>query len=229
MALKFTTTRKSAQERGINVMVYSKSGVGKTTLAATAKDNIILSSENGLLSLGDHDIPAIEITKFADIKESYEWVASSKEAAQFQTVTLDSITDIGEMVITYYKGLYKDPRQAYGELVIKVHDTIKKFLDLSSKNIYMIAKEARFKDEVTGGFFYGPAMPGQRLPQDLPYLYDEVFHLEIGMTDSGKKYRFLRTQPDDQYDAKDRSGALDEVERPHLDHVFNKIKTRLKK
>lgn len=229
MALKFTTTDRVALERGINMMIYSKAGVGKTTLAATASDSIILSTEDGLLSLKDHCIPTIEITKFGEIKEAVAWLKGSSEAKQFRTVSIDSITDMGETVITYYKGLFKDPRQAYGELITKMHATIKSFLDIKEKNIVMIAKEERFKDEVSGNFFYGPAMPGQRLPQDLPYLYDEVFHLEIGTTDKGNTYRFLRTQPNDQYDAKDRSGALDVIERPHLDYIFNKIKSSVKK
>ena len=35
--------------------------------------------------------------------------------------------------------------------------------------------------------------------------------------------RFLQTQPDMQYVAKDRSGALDALEPPHLGYLLNKI------
>ena len=66
-------------------------------------------------------------------------------------------------------------------------------------------------------------MPGSRLGTELPYLFDEVFQLRIGKQSDGKEYRFLRTRPDIQNEAKDRSGALDEMEPPDLNHIFGKI------
>lgn len=228
MALKFTTTRQAAILNGVKVLVYSRSGFGKTTLCSTASDNIIISSESGLLALKNFDIPVIEITTSKDLKEAYQWAISSKEANKFATISLDSITDIGETILSHLKGLFKDPRQAYGELLERVLKVVKQFRDIKGKNVYMTAKEARFRDEALGRWMFGPDMPGAKLGPGLPYYYDEVFHLEIGQTDAGKKYRFLRTQPDEMYEAKDRSGTLDEVERPHLDFIFNKIKQGVK-
>jgi hypothetical protein len=226
--VNFTTTGRAAKDQGVKVLVYGKSGMGKTYLSSTASDNFIISCESGLLSLRDFDIPAAEITSFAELNEAYRWVAESNDAKQFNTFTLDSVTEIGEIALSYLKSIHRDPRQAYGELVDKVLSVVKKFRDLKGKNVYFTAKEARFKDESTGSLLYGPEMPGQRLGPGLPYYFDEVFRIETATTDNGTKYRLLRTQPDEQYDAKDRSGALDEIERPHLDHVFNKIKAGVK-
>jgi hypothetical protein len=66
-------------------------------------------------------------------------------------------------------------------------------------------------------------MPGAKLGNKLPYFFDEVFRLAVGQTPQGEKYRFLQTQPDLQYEAKDRSGALAPVETPVLSAVFAKI------
>jgi hypothetical protein len=66
-------------------------------------------------------------------------------------------------------------------------------------------------------------MPGSKLGPQLPYLFDEVFRLGINKTPQGEQYRFLQTQPDLQCDAKDRSGALDPIEQPDLNHVITKI------
>ena len=47
--------------------------------------------------------------------------------------------------------------------------------------------------------------------------------MRIGKDSKGKKYRYLQTQPDYSWTAKDRSGKLDEQEKPNLSHIFDKI------
>jgi len=223
MALKFTTSREAAKINGIKCLVYGRAGVGKTTLCATAPNPIILSAESGLLSLRNLDIPVIEITTIADLQEAFSWCEAKASSNGFQTVCLDSITEIAEKVLAHAKGQVKDPRQAYGELIEKMNMTIKSFRDLKGLNVYMAAKEERSKDEGTGIILAGPSMPGAKLGTQLPYLFDEVFNLNIAKDGEGNTYRYLRTQPDLQYDAKDRSGSLAEIEAPDLTHVFNKI------
>ena len=223
MALKFGTTQTAAALHGIKVLVYGRSGVGKTYLARTAPNPIILSAESGVLSLRDVAIPMIHIQTVQDLTEAHQWLEKSAEARQFQTVYIDSISEIGEVVLANAKAVVKDPRQAYGELIEKMTMTIKGYRDLAGKNVVMAAKQEPIKDELTGIVQYGPSMPGSKLGPQLPYLFDEVFRLGIGKTKEGVEYRFLQTAPDLQYDAKDRSGALDSVERPDLSFVFSKI------
>ena len=223
MALKFINTREAAKLNGVKSLVYSRAGIGKTKLCATAPAPVILSAESGLLSVAEYNILAIEINTVADLTDAHLWATTSKEARQYYTICLDSITEIGEVVLSNAKKLVKDPRQAYGELIEKMLDTIKAFRDIKGKHVYISAKEARFKEEATGRATYGPSMPGQQLGPGLPYYFDEVFHLDIGQTKEGIKYRYLKTQPDFQYDAKDRSGVLDPIEKPDLNHIFNKI------
>lgn len=127
------------------------------------------------------------------------------------------------MVLANAKAQVKDPRQAYGELIEKTMALVKAFRDLPGKNVVMAAKQEPIKDEMTGIVQYGPSMPGSKLGPQLPYLFDEVFRLGVGKTPQGVEYRFLQTGPDLQYDAKDRSGSLDPVERPDLSFVFSKI------
>lgn len=221
--LQFTTTRAASDNHGIKTLVYGRAGVGKTRLCATAPNPIIFSAESGVLSLREYELPMAEIRSIEDLTEAHRWCLQSHEAKGFDTVCLDSITEIGEVVLANAKKQVKDPRQAYGELLEKMQNTIKAFRDLPQKHVYMAAKMEPSKDEMTGVIKYGPSMPGSRLGPQLPYLFDEVFHLGIGKTPDGTQYRFLQTQPDLQYEAKDRSGALDPVEYPDLTYVFNKI------
>lgn len=223
MAIKFTTTGDAGKQHGVKILTYGRAGAGKTTLCATAPSPLIISAESGLLSLAGHNIPVIEILSIGDLVEAYDWCSKSAEAKQFETFCLDSISEIGEVVLANAKAQVKDPRQAYGELIDKMTVTLKSFRDIRGHHVYMAAKLEPNKDEHTGIVRYGPSMPGSKLGQQLPYLYDEVFHLGIGQTDKGEKYRYLQTTPDLQYEAKDRSGKLSPLEQPNLQHIITKI------
>lgn len=221
--LKFSTTDKAGIMNGVKLLVYGGPGLGKTVLCSTAPAPIILSAESGLLSLRRTNIPVILIDHVGDLQEAYEWCARSREAQQFQTVCLDSASEIAEQVLNNAKRQVKDPRQAYNELLEKMESVIRLFRDLPGKNVYFSAKMEPTKDELTGIVKYGPAMPGNKLGPKLPYFFDEVFRLGINKAATGETYRYLQTQPEMQYDAKDRSGALAAIEPPNLTAIFNKI------
>lgn len=223
MTLKFTTTDQAATEHGVKTLVYGTAGIGKTTLCSTTPNPIIISAEAGLLSLRNQSIPVIEIKTVEDLTEAHQFVENSEDANQFDTICLDSITEIGETVLANAKAQVKDPRQAYGELIEKMLITIKAFRDTKNKHVLMSAKMELNKDELTGVQKHRPAMPGAKLGQQIPYLFDEVFHMGVNKTQEGTSYRYLRTQPDLQYEAKDRSGMLDEIERPDMSYVIGKI------
>lgn len=223
MALQFSTTDQASAAAGVKVLVYGDAGMGKTTLCATAPSPIIISAESGLLSLRKFRIPVIEIKTIDQLTEAYDWATRAAEARQFATVCIDSISEIGEVVLANAKRQVKDPRQAYGELIEKMTMTIRAFRDLPGKHVYMAAKMEPMKDELTGVVRYGPSMPGSKLGPQLPYYFDEVFRLGVNKSPQGETYRFLQTQPDLQYTAKDRSGSLAAIESPDLNHVFAKI------
>ena len=223
MALKFTTTDKAAQLNGVKVLVYGQAGAGKTVLTSTAPYPFLISAEGGELSLRGVAIPMVKVATVDDLRDVYDWCSRSNEAKQFQTICIDSLSEIAEVVLNNAKRQVKDPRQAYGELIEKMETTIRMFRDLPGRNVYMSAKMEPTKDELTGVVKYGPAMPGKQLAVKLPYFFDQVCRLGINKTPQGELYRFLQTQPDMQYEAKDRSGALAPVEPPHLAQLFNKI------
>lgn len=238
MSLVFTTTQQASAVAGVKALVYGGAGMGKTVLCATAPAPIVISAEAGLLSLRRanierlfgagrqdvcYDLPVIVIKDVKDLQDAYEYVAHNAQAQQFQTVCLDSLSEIGEVVLNNAKRQVKDPRQAYGELIEKMETLVRLFRDLPGKHVYMAAKMEPVKDELTGVVRYMPAMPGSKLGPKLPYFFDEVFRLGVNQTPQGEKYRFLQTQPDLQYEAKDRSGALAPIEPPNLAQVFSKI------
>jgi len=233
------SSQSLAVTHGVKLLIFARAGMGKTMLTATAPNPILISAESGMLSLSKqniervfgvntpgitYNIPTIEITTIADLINAEQWARNSGEARQFQTVCIDSLSEIGEKVLENAKGQVKDPRQAYGELLDKMGPTIKAFRDLSGKHVYMSAKEERIQDESNGSVLAGPGMPGKKLGPQLPYLFDEVFQLNTAKDPKDQSsYRYLRTAPDFNVDAKDRSGALSEIERPHLGYIIAKI------
>lgn len=238
MAMQFTTTSAAARVNGVKCLVYGGAGMGKTLLCASAPAPLILSAEAGLLSLTHnnidrvfgvaqpgitYDVPVIVIKDVDDLTDAYNWCNNSAEARQFQTICLDSLSEIAEVVLNNAKRQVKDPRQAYGELMEKMETVIRLFRDLAGKHVYMSAKMEPAKDELTGVVRYLPSMPGTKLGPKLPYFFDEVFRLGVQRASDGTQFRFLQTQPDLQYEAKDRSGALGPMEYPHLGSVFSKI------
>jgi hypothetical protein len=220
--LKFTTTAEASVGQGVKMLVYSPAGYGKTVLASTLPTPLILSAEAGLLSIRHTNIPVITIETYSDLLEAYQFVATSEHAKGFESVALDSISEIAEVVLTNAKATVKDPRQAYGSMNEQITELIRKFRDLPGKHVYFSAKQDREKDS-DGLMLYGPAMPGKTLTQGIAHFFDEVFALGIGELADKTTYRFLRTRPNPQFNAKDRSGALDEFEEPDLSKIINKI------
>lgn len=236
--MQIYSTEQLAQQAGVKVLVYGPAGMGKTMLCATAPNPIILSAESGLLSLSkaniervfgvntqgiSYNLPVIQIKTVDDLTQAYNWLLQSPDAQQFQTVCIDSLSEIAEVVLNNAKRQVKDPRQAYGELMEKMESAIRLFRDLPGRNVYMAAKMEPAKDELTGVVKYLPAMPGSKLGPKLPYFFDEVMRLGVNKDPQGNSYRFFQTQPDLQYEAKDRSGALATIESPHLGYIFSKI------
>ena len=221
MAINLRST-SDVHTNGLKVCVYGASASGKTSLISTAPDPIIISAESGLLSLSGFNIPYIEVNTQEDLAEAYKWATSSKEADQFQTIALDSISECAEMILSAEKKTNKDARMAYGNMAEQVIDLIKAFRDISGKHVYFSAKIERTQDE-TGKLLWSPSMPGNKLSQQIPYLFDEVFCLRVERGADGEIERALQTGPDQSYVAKDRSGMLDFWMQPDLADVITKI------
>lgn len=238
MPLNFSTTSAETTEAGIKCAVYGEAGMGKTLLAATAPQPVILAVEAGLLSLRKqniekvfgvgtagitYDIPVIKINTYEDLVDAYNWCSNPANGQYWQTALLDSVTEIAEVILNHAKRSSKDPRQAYGDLIDKMGDTIRKFVKIPGKHVVFNAKMEPFKDEFTGITRMLPMMPGAKLGPKFAYEFDEVFRMGVNKDAQGQPFRFFQTQPDLQYVAKDRSGALAAMEYPHLGYVFNKI------
>lgn len=206
----------------LRVLVYGQAGGGKTSLIPTLPSPVVLSAEGGLLSISGSNVPYVEVTNVAILQEVYQWLTESAEAAQFESVALDSISEIAEVVLANEKATAKDPRQAYGALQDIMGGVIRSFRDLPGKHVYFTAKLEKSQDEM-GRILYSPSMPGAKLGQQLPYHFDEVLALRVEKDSEGNTVRSLQCHSDGLWTAKDRSGRLDAWEPADLGHVIKKI------
>jgi phage nucleotide-binding protein len=221
MAIQLKRT-KEATAQAVKLLVYGQAGAGKTSLIPTLPKPVILSAEGGLLSIADTNLPFIEITSMAELQEAYKWLTSSAEAGEFQSVALDSISEIAEVVLNAEKKINKDPRAAYGAMQEQMADVIRAFRDLPGKHVYMSAKLEKTQDEM-GRVLYAPSMPGNKTGQSLPYFFDEVLALRVEKDAEGNTRRALMTDGDGLWLAKDRSGKLEVWEDADLGDIIKKI------
>lgn len=221
MAINLRST-KGLHANGVKLLVYAQAGAGKTSLIPTLPNPVVLSAEGGLLSIADADVPFVEVSSYDTLMEAYRWVTESDEAKHFESIALDSISEIAEVVLNHEKKIAKDPRQAYGAMQEQMADIIRAFRDISGKHIYFTAKCEKTADE-SGRILYAPAMPGNKTGQQLPYFFDEVLALRVEKDAEGVAQRALMCDSDGIWQAKDRSGKLDTWEAPDLGAIIAKI------
>jgi len=227
--LKIQSLDDTLDARGLKFLAYGASGSGKTRLIGTLPGKVLIASaEAGLLSLASlpdrKRLQVVEISSIDGLREVYTHV---KREGGYDWVVLDSISEIAEVCLTEHKTKTKDPRQAYGAIQDDVGAILRAFRDLDC-GVYFSAKESKEKDDATGRVSYGISMPGAKLGQQIPYLFDEVLRLIIvdDKDDAGnvEKVRWLQTANDGRSVAKDRSGLLDPFEEPDLGAIAAKIR-----
>jgi phage nucleotide-binding protein len=220
MAISLKRTRDLASN-GVKLLVYGQAGAGKTSLIRTLPNPLVLSAEAGLLSIQDADLAYIEIKTIDDLREAYSYIMSD-EGAGFESIALDSISEIAEVILNAEKKTAKDPRQAYGAMQEQVSDLIRAFRDIPGKHVYMSAKLEKSTDEM-GRILYAPSMPGNKTGQQLPYFFDEVLALRVERDAEGNVQRALMCDSDGLWQAKDRSGKLTAWEAPDIGAIVEKI------
>jgi phage nucleotide-binding protein len=220
MAINLKSTN-TVSGSNLKLLVYGQAGAGKTSLIPTMPNPVILSAEGGLLSIAGHDLPFLEITSMDSLREAYGWLLESDEAKQFESVAIDSISEIAEVCLSQEKAIAKDPRQAYGEMQTTMAEIIRSFRDLP-KHVMMTAKLEKSQDE-TGRMMYSPAMPGNKTGQSLPYFFDLMLAMRVEKDEEGVAQRALMCDSDGLWQAKDRSGKLGAWEAPDLGGIIKKL------
>jgi phage nucleotide-binding protein len=208
MAVKVENSKNLAKENGIRVLLYGASGVGKSFQAVHTGKTVVITSEKADLTLNDFDVDIIKINSSKELKEAYNYVAEN--ADKYDTVFIDSLTDIGEMIVMELKksGNYSksDTYKMWSDFTDIMITITKSFRDMENINVVLICLEESIKNGFEEKIV--PQIPAKKAKSKLVSLYDIVTRLHVN--ENGER-EFL-CAPSDEFDAKDRSGKLNPVE-----------------
>lgn len=154
--------------------------------------------------------------------------------SKYRTVFVDSTTVAGRLCLQWAQHQPEaisersgkpDLRGAYGLLGREMVGWATHLHHTPDKNVWLVGGLEEKADEF-GRKSWVPLIDGSKAVAELPYLVDEVISMVEMKTEEGKPYRAFVCNTINQwgYPAKDRSGRLEVIEKPHLGELMAKIK-----
>jgi len=205
----------------IKALIYGAAGSGKTVFTGTAEKAIYASAEGGLLSIADKMPQYTDIKTLKDLQDLYFYLLSEKH--EYETVIIDSITEINEIIKLEIEKRLGRPMQLqdWGELSKKIRDLFRKFRDLPM-NVILIAQESYVTDEDKIRKIV-PSMNG-KAATEIAYFMDIVGYLHVESDGS----RWIETSSNKKLLTKDRSKMIGNdapLNFPEWINRIQKIKT----
>lgn len=207
----------------LNMIIYGASGVGKTTLAATAAELgkvLYIDAEAGSKFIDEKYKDKIDILTLENVYDLND-VLKIENIKEYKTIVLDSLTEIMKKLVDKIKGTKEQATmQDWGKIISQMETYIRKFRDLE-KNVIVCALETEKDDE--GIVLKRPSISGKNLPNDIIGFMDVCLYLQN--TSQG---RVANTEPSQKFYAKNRGGKLPSVikqEDLNVKFIFDKMTT----
>ena len=213
-----------AQNFGCKCLIFGPAGTGKTPLLNTAPRPLLLATEPGLLSMRGSNIPTYEAYTPAKIDEFFKWFFNSNETKNFDTLGIDSASQIADIYLIDAQKNNKHGLKAYGEMAESTMEHLRTLYYTRYKHTYVVCKE-EIKD-LDGQSMRRPYFPGQVLPISVPHLYD--FILRLAKTNvPGVQGETLAFQCQGSYNvlSRNRTGNLSQYEPPNFSQLVEKAMT----
>lgn len=224
-----------ARQFGVKVILYGEPGIGKTPCLNTAPSPLLLATEPGLLSMKGSNLPTFAAYSAEKIAEFFDWFFNSAESKRFDTLAIDSGSQLAEIVLADQLPKFKDGRKAYGEMSQICMRYFDGLFFTENKNIVVICKKTKVEfgktmvKNASGGFSVEieyqqqPYFPGQDLNVKVPHRYDEIIYMARAKIPQVGETVAFHCRGSSAYLARDRSGNLNEFEPPNLTDLFKKI------
>jgi len=213
-----------AKSFGVKALIYGPAGTGKTPLLNTAPRPLLLACEPGLLSMKGSTIPTWEAYTAARIDEFFRWFLNSAEAKNYDTLGVDSTSQMADIYLQEAKKTIKHGLQQYGVMAENTITQLRQLYFMRDKHMYLIAKEEIIN--INNIQMRRPYFPGQQLNADVPYLFDCIIHLnKVPIPGIGETLAFRCIGSFDVM-ARNRAGNLNEFEEPHFGKLVTKIVNR---
>lgn len=129
------------------VLVHGPSGAGKTRFASTWPNPILFDIEGGSMSIDkDKDVAVVakDQINLTSLIEYVDWL-STPDAAQYETVIMDSLTELQAQFLNEKLKTVPDPRMAYGQWQSYLRELMQKLFDLN-KNVLVICRSKMGED-----------------------------------------------------------------------------------
>lgn len=215
------TANEFAQNFGVKCIVYGAAGTGKTPILNTAPRPLLLACEPGLLSMRGSKIPTWEAYTPQRIDEFFKWFFNSVETKAFDTLGIDSTSQMADIYLQAAMKTNKHGMAAYGEMAEKTMEHLRTLYYTRYKHTYLICKEELRDDN--GATLRRPYFPGKVLPIDVPHMYDVITQLcKTNVPGVAGETLAFRCIGNYGVIARNRTGNLNEFEPPHFAQLVDK-------
>lgn len=213
---------------GIKMIVYGGAGTGKTrNCAITSPKPVLVSVENGLLSIQNEQIPIVDCRGENCLQnfESFVQWAKSAEAKQFETIIIDSWSELATQLLRVEIAKAKDGRQAYGIMADKMMNWAYQLVNQIPHNVVFICKQECGTN--CGQPYHQPSLEGKKLYTEFTHLIDVILRFQskrFVINGKSQEYMVASTKNQPDYIARDRSGTLFDDELQDIGAIINKIR-----
>jgi len=202
---------------GVKSIIYGPAGSGKTPIVNTAPRPVLLATEPGLLSMRNSNVPTWIAPTTAKIDEFMKWFEGSTEAKNYDTLAIDSVSQMCDISLQEAAKKHRHGLQQYGEMADYIMPYMERLYFMKEKHMFLICKEGT---EGTG--FKRPYFPGQVLPVQIPHRYDCILRLaRTNIPGIGEQLAFQCNGSIDVL-ARNRFGNLADFEPPNFEGLIKK-------
>lgn len=209
-----------AVQYGMKAIIYGPPGSGKTPVVNTSPRPVLLACEPGLLSMRNSNVPTYCGYTAREIDDFFSWVFNSTESKNFDTIAIDSITQMAEHYLIQAEKTNKHGLAAYGEMSNRTMAQLDGLYFTKYKHTYLICKEAA--TEANRIMVRKPYFPGRELPIKVPHRYDAILRLATHNVPGRGTIKAFRCVGSIDEDARDRTGSLAEFEPPDFGLLVQK-------
>lgn len=213
----FKQAQEYAKTYGVKSIVYGPAGSGKTPIINTASRPILLACEPGMLSMRGSNVPTYATNNPDQIDEFFKWCFHSKESSNFDTICIDSGSQMAEIYLKKAERTNKHGLAAYGQMAEDTFKHLEGLYYLQQKHVYLVCK----LDVLQSGM-RRPYWPGKELHAKVPHLYDFILYVDTHNVPNVGQVRAFQCHQSIDTMARNRTGNLNMFEQPDFGALVKK-------
>lgn len=201
-----------SKEFYLKALVYGQPGIGKSTVASSMPDSVLIDCDNGVHRISpEHRIPFLPVKSYDEVLE----LLASPEIQPFKTIIFDTAGKLLDFIAQYI--IKREPKmgrkdgaltlQGYGVRKYEFINLLKR-ITIMQKHVIFVAHEIEERD--SDSRYIRPEIGGSS-GADLIKELDIVGYMEA----IGRK-RTISFSPSDKYYAKNAAHLDDVIEVPEL-------------